>query len=318
MDSPLLKPVPTGRPSMFDVPRCSDLDILDADLAVVGVPFSVPLRSLSLHDVQHGSQAIRGNPCDSPRAISATTISTSAAICSPGRRVEMVDCGDVATTPSTIQENPGRVTAVIRKILERGAVPIVLGGEHSIPIPVMRAYEGHGPIHIVHVDAHLDWRDEIGGVKDGLSSPLRRASEMPWFSGMTQIGLRGFGSARKEEFDAARAYGSILVGAEELHRVGIDEILRRIPASERYYITIDADGLDPTIAPGVAGPAPGGVTYSQVTNLIRGVAAKGKVVGYDFVEVVPSADVGNITSYLAGRLILTLLGALCHTGQIGK
>ena len=235
-----------------------------------------------------------------------------------GRRVEMVDCGDVATTPSTIQENPGRVTAVIRKILERGAVPIVLGGEHSIPIPVMRAYEGYGPIFIVHVDAHLDWRDEIGGIRDGLSSPLRRASEMSWFSGMAQIGLRGFGSARKEEFDAARAYGSILVGAEELHTVGIDEILRRIPPAARYYITIDADGLDPTIAPGVAGPAPGGVTYSQVTNLIRGVAAKGKIVGYDFVEVVPSADVGNITSYLAGRLILTLLGALCHTGQIGK
>ena len=87
---------------------------------------------------------------------------------------------------------------------------------------------------------------------------------------------------------------------------------------DEHVLTIDADGLDPTIAPGVAGTAPGGVTYSQVTNLIRGVAAKGRIVGYDFVEVVPSADVGNITSYLAGRLILTLLGALCHTGQIGK
>ncbi len=318
MDSPLLKPVPTGRPSMFDVPRCSDLDILDADLAVVGVPFSVPYDLYRSTMCSTAPQTIREQSMRfAPRYLSHYDFDFGGDLLA-GRRVEMVDCGDVATTPSTIQENPGRVTAVIRKILERGAVPIVLGGEHSIPIPVMRAYEGHGPIHIVHVDAHLDWRDEIGGVKDGLSSPLRRASEMPWFSGMTQIGLRGFGSARKEEFDAARAYGSILVGAEELHRVGIDEILRRIPASERYYITIDADGLDPTIAPGVAGPAPGGVTYSQVTNLIRGVAAKGKVVGYDFVEVVPSADVGNITSYLAGRLILTLLGALCHTGQIGK
>src|SRR5262249_95824 len=97
-----------------------------------------------------------------------------------------------------------------------------------------------------------------------------------------------------------------------------DEILKRIPASERYYITIDADGLDPTIAPGVAGPAPGGVTYSQVTNLIRGVAAKGRIVGYDFVEGVPSADVNNITSYLRGRLILTVGGGVCRTGQIGK
>jgi agmatinase len=318
MDSPLLKPVAVGRPSLFDVPRCSDLDILDADLAVVGVPFSVPYDLYRSTLCSTAPQTIREQSMRfTPRYLTHYDFDFGGDLLA-GRRVEIVDCGDVATTPGAIQENPGRITRVIRKILERKAVPIVLGGEHSIPIPVMRAYEGHGPIFIVHVDAHLDWRDEIGGVRDGLSSPLRRASEMPWFSGMAQIGLRGFGSARKEEFDAARAYGSILVGAEELHKVGIDEILRRIPPSERYYITIDADGLDPTIAPGVAGPAPGGVTYSQVTNLIRGVAAKGRIVGYDFVEVVPSADVGNITSYLAGRLILTLLGALCHTGQIGK
>ena len=318
MDSQFLKPVPVGRPSMFDVPRSSDLDILDADLAVVGVPFSVPYDLHRSTLCSTAPQAIREQSMRfSPRYLSHYDFDFGGDLLA-GRRVEIVDCGDVLTTPATIQGNPTRITAVIRKILERRAIPIVLGGEHSIPIPVMQAYEGHGPIFIVHVDAHLDWRDEIGGVRNGLSSPLRRASEMPWFSGMAQIGLRGFGSARKEEFDAARAYGSILVGAEELHTVGMDAILRRIPAAERYYITIDADGLDPSIAPGVAGPAPGGVTYSEVTSLIRGVAAKGRIVGYDFVEVVPSADVGNMTSYLAGRLILTLLGALCHTGQIGK
>src|SRR5262249_60094658 len=112
--------------------------------------------------------------------------------------------GEVATSPATIRENPSRTTAVVRKILERRAIPIVLGGEHSIPIPVMRAYEGYGPIHIVHVDAHLDWRDEINGIKDGLSSPLPPASEMPWVSGLTQIGLPGFGTAPKEECDAPR------------------------------------------------------------------------------------------------------------------
>src|SRR5438128_1730038 len=112
---------------------------------------------------------------------------------------------------------------------------------------------------------------------------------MPWVSGMAQIGLRGYGSARQEEFEAARKYGSILVGAEELHRVGIEAVLERIPPSPRYYITIDADGLDPTIAPGVNSPAPGGVTYWEVTNLIRGIAARGRIVGFDLVEVVPSA-----------------------------
>jgi agmatinase len=228
-----------------------------------------------------------------------------------------VDCGDVPTAADRLPEAPRITTAAIAAILDCGAVPVVFGGEHSIPIPVLRAYEGRGGIFVVHVDAHLDWRDEVDGVREGLSSPLRRASEMPWVTGMAQIGLRGFGSARREEFEAARRYGSILVGAEELHRVGIAGVLARLPPAAAYYLTIGADGLDPTIAPGVASPAPGGVTYGEITGLIRGLAAKARIAGYDFVEVVPSADVANMTSLLAARLVLTLIGALAHTGQIG-
>jgi len=146
---------------------------------------------------------------------------------------------------------------------------------------------------------------------------MRRASEMPWVKAMTQIGIRGVGSARKREFDDARSYGSVLIGAEELHRVGVEDVLRRIPASDRYYITLDADGLDPSIAPGVWAPAFGGVTYYEATNLLRGIAAKGRVVGFDVVEVVPAADSHSMTSRLAVQLILNLIGALAHTGQIG-
>jgi len=171
---------------------------------------------------------------------------------------------------------------------------------------------------IVQIDAHIDWRDELGGIREGLSSTMRRASEMPWVKGMVQIGIRGFGSARKLEFDDARKYGSVLVGAEELHRLGVEDVLSRVPPSDRYYITMDADGLDPTIAPGVATPAFGGMTYDEATNLLRGIAAKGRIVGFDFVEVMPSADVHDMTSRLAAQLILTLIGAMCHTGQIGE
>src|SRR4029450_5344784 len=114
--SPLLKPVPTGRPSMFDVPRCSDLDILDADLAVVGVPFSVPYDLHRSTLCSTAPQAIREQSIRfAPRYLSHYDFDFGGDLLA-GRRVEMVDCGDVATTPSTIQENPGRVTAVIRKI----------------------------------------------------------------------------------------------------------------------------------------------------------------------------------------------------------
>src|SRR5207244_11041327 len=122
-------------------------------------------------------------------------------------------------------------------------VPIALGGEDSNRIPVMRGYEGRGTMCVVQIDAHIDWRDEREGIREGLSSTMRRASEMPWVKGMVQIGIRGFGSARKLEFDAARKYGSVLVGAEELHRLGVEEILRRVPGSGRYYTTMDMDGL---------------------------------------------------------------------------
>jgi agmatinase len=141
---------------------------------------------------------------------------------------------------------------------------------------------------------------------------------MAWVSGMAQIGLRAVGSARQGEVDDARAWGSILVGAEELHRNGVDAALERIPAAERYYITFDADGLDPTIAPAVLTPGFGGIDYYEASNLLRGIARKGRIVGMDFVEIVPHLDVGDVTSLVAARLILNLIGQMAWNGQIGN
>ena len=316
--NPLTIPVPIGRPSFVGAPRCDDLTALKADVAVIGVPNGVP----------YGMEAVT-----SPSSTAPATIREQSMRFIPfwghydfdfggdlfaGRDVRIVDCGDVAMEPGRFEANSRATTAVINAILDRGAVPIVLGGDHAIPIPVMRAYEGRGSMAVVQLDAHLDWRDERFGVREGLSSPMRRASEMPWVRGMAQIGLRGLGSARQVEVDAARAYGSVLVGAEEVHRVGVEAVLERIPAADRYYVTFDADGLDPAIAPGVNDPGFGGLTYYEATNLLRGIARKGRIVGFDFVEVVPSADVANLTSLLAARLILNLIGALAHEGQIGR
>jgi agmatinase len=313
-----LKPVPSGRATFLDTPRCDDLDRLDAHIAVLGAPYGMASYTLNRSAIcSTAPQAIREQSLRfSPSYRTHYDFDFDGDLLA-GRPVKIVDCGDVPDLLGRFEESQRVATAAIRTIVGRGAIPVVLGGEHSIPIPVLRGYEAHGPIFVVHVDAHLDWRDNIEGVREGLSSPLRRVSEMRWVKGMAQIGLRGFGSARKEEVNDARAYGSILIGAEELHRVGIEEVLKRIPDQERYYLTVDADGLDPTIAPGVAGPAPGGVTYYEATNLIKGLARKGGIVGYDFVEVVPGLDVGNMTSLLAARLILNLIGALAHTGQIG-
>jgi agmatinase len=190
----------------------------------------------------------------------------------------------------------------------------VLGGDHGIPIPVLRAFEGHGPITLVQIDQHIDWRDEVNGVREGLSSPIRRASEMSHIGEIFQIGLRATGSARTEEVEAARAYGAHLITAYELHDVGMDAILARIPDGGRYYITLDMDGMDPGEAPAVAAPCPGGVTFVQARKLINGLVKKGRVVGMDVVEITPSTDVNQITCITAGRLIVNLIGMAVRAG----
>jgi len=311
-------PVPDGQPTFAGFPRCDDLNALAADVAIVGVPYGVPYdMNGSTSPSSAAPRTIREQSLRWNRYLTHYDCDFDGDLFA-GRTVRMVDCGDVAMAPGRYDENNAATTSVIRAVLDRGAVPIVLGGDHAIPIPVMRAYQHAGPFCVVQIDAHLDWRDEIGGVSLGLSSPMRRASELPFVKGMAQIGIRGVGSGRRQEIDAARAYGSVLIGAAELHRDGTDAALSKIPAADRYYITFDADGLDPSIAPGVGYPSFGGLTYFQAFYLLRGVAAKGKIVGFDFVEVVPALDVRNLTSMLAARMTLNLLGAMAHEGQIGR
>ena len=305
--------------------RCENLESLDADLAMIGIPYKSPYGEdhALVQPAEIGAQpdlspaeAIRRQSQGWAKRLDHYDFDFEGELFA-GRTVRVADCGDLSMKTTEAEENRTRATKAITSILNRGAVPIVIGGDHGTTIPVLRAYEGHGPMCLVHIDAHLDWRDERYGVKEGLSSPMRRASEMPWVETMIQIGLRGVGSARKQEVDDARAYGSILVRAEELHKAGVNDILRRVPRAERYYISFDTDGLDPTIAPAVNYPSPGGLTYFQATNLIRGITRKGRVVGFDFVEMVPGLDMANMTSLLAARLILNFMGALAHEGQIG-
>ena len=199
-----------------------------------------------------------------------------------------------------------------------GAMPIVLGGAHGVPIPVLRALDGDGPIPLIQIDQHLDWRQEVNGVTTGYSSPIRRASEMAHVGEIFQIGLHGTGSVRTEEVEAARAYGAQLVTSYEVHERGMQAVLDRIPAGGRYYLTIDLDGIDPAIAPGVAGPCPGGLTFPQVRTLIHGLVGKGRVVGMDVVEITPRSDVNQITCITAGRFVVNMIGAAVRAGYFDK
>jgi agmatinase len=230
------------------------------------------------------------------------------------KAIRAVDCGDVRGDPLERTGHVKRAELAVRKILACGALPIVLGGDHAVPIPVLRAFDGSGPITLVQIDQHIDWRDEVNGVREGLSSPIRRASEMAHIGQIFQIGLRATGSARQEEVDAALAYGAHLIPAWELHDTGMDAVLARIPDGGRYYLTVDLDGMDPSIAPAVAAPCPGGVTMDQARKLIHGLVRKGRVVGMDVVEITPRDDVNQITCITAGRLIVNLIGMAIRAG----
>ena len=140
---------------------------------------------------------------------------------------------------------------------------------------------------------------------------------MPWIDKIFQLGMRGIGSARTQEVDDAIAYGAKIFDAYEMHEIGIDAIIDQIPDGGPYYLTIDADGLDPTIMPAVNAQTPGGVSWYQIRKLIHGLVKKGKVVGIDLVEIAPKHDVGNITMIHAERLICNFIGACVRADYYG-
>lgn len=222
-----------------------------------------------------------------------------------------VDMGNVGWDGKDYGDYAARITDRVRHLWKQGTQVYVLGGDHGVTIPVVDAFDALGePVHILHIDAHLDWREEVGGVRRGYSSPLQWASKNPAVTGMTQIGLRSVGSARNREIEAARSFGSHLVSAEQFHAEGAEPVLATIPRGRAVYLTIDADGVDPTEMPGVMAPAPGGIYYRQLAPLLRSVARTNRIVGMDIVEIAPAYDFANgLTCIIAGRLMLNVLNA---------
>ena len=313
-----LTTAPVGGATFLNTALATDLTDLEADIAVLGIPYGVP----------YGMAGVAG-PCSvAPAALRAQSLKFGYGRFIEhydfdhdgpllnGHDIRIVDCGDAVADPLDIPGNSARATAATRQILASGAVPIMLGGDDSVPIPFFRGFEGHGPVTLVQVDAHLDFRDELDGVREGFSSPIRRASEMPWINSIVQVGLRGVGSARPSDVQDARDNGNLLVTAREVRHDGVGALLSRIPTQHPYLITIDLDGLDPSVAPGVSGPAPGGLSYDELASLLTGLAAQGQVAGLDIVEYAPEMDVNGHTALVATRLILTLIGALARSGQI--
>ncbi|RWX81582.1 agmatinase [Neorhizobium lilium] len=221
-----------------------------------------------------------------------------------------IDDGNICTVMHDNVGNRARIQAKIREILALQAVPILLGGDCSVTVPFLTGFSDHGPVWILQINAHIDWRDEVDGKRYGYSSPMRRASEMSHVAGMVQVGLRSVGSARITDIQAARSYGSRFVTAREIHTHGVEGALKHIPEGARVVVTLDCDSMDPGIMPGVAARTPGGLTYTQVIALIAGLGRQARIVGFDLVELYPPADIDGMSALAASRVVVNAIGAI--------
>ena len=289
------------------VPFCDDLGALDAEVAVLGAPHGTPYEPGTPSHAANGARAVRaalGWYSTNPEQLDFDSMGPLFG----GARV--VDCGDVAGDLHDGAANRQHIEAAVRGIRERGAVPLLLGGDDSVPIPLFRAYSESRGLTIVQIDAHIDWRDRVKGVREGFSSTMRRASEMTQIERIVQIGARGPGSARPAELEDARAWGAVIHSARAVHAKGVAPALDRVPEGAEVILSIDVDGIDPSVVPGVILPAFGGLGYQQVLDVIHGVAAKARIVGATFVEYVPEKDPTGTGAQAIARLASNVIAAI--------
>ncbi len=296
-----------GPPTFAQLPRLDEVD--RADVAVVGVPFDAgvsyrPGARFGPAHVRQSSRLLRPyNP--------ATGVSPFAA-------QQVVDAGDVAVNPFSLDEAVDQVERAARSLLERAPRLLVLGGDHTIALPLLRALGREEPVAVVHFDAHLDTWDTYFGAAYTHGTPFRRASEEGLLdtSACVHVGTRGplYGAGDLED---DRELGFAVVPSTEVDGLGVAGIVERIRArvGERpVYLSIDIDVLDPAFAPGTGTPEAGGMTSRELLAVLRGLAGL-DIVGADVVEVAPAYDHAEITGIAAAHTAYELLSAMAPREQ---
>ncbi len=229
--------------------------------------------------------------------------------------VKIVDIGDADIIHTDTIKSHKNIEKGVRSILKAGALPVVLGGDHSVNIPCVNAFSNSGPIHILQIDAHLDFVDERHGVKYGHGNPMRRAAEKNYVTGLTQVGIRNVSSTSKEGYEDAKAMNSDILSVRQTRKIGPKNLVGRIPKDSNVYVTIDIDAFCPSIAPGTGTPSHGGFLYYEVLEILQHLSKQNKVVGIDLVEVAPDYDHSGTTTILAAQILLNFLGFIFHNQQ---
>ena len=296
--------------TFLGLPMCTNLDMIEAKAAILGVPVATPYKAV-------------GNYCaNAPEAIRAAIAPWAANLehvdfdfgepLFPGGQVTAVDCGNLSYDENDFAANRAAIKNAVIKMVGNGVVPVLIGGDDSVPIPMFDAFAGKGDYTILLIDAHIDWRDEVQGERYGLSSNMRRASEMAHIKKIIQVGQRSIGSARPSDLRDAKDWGVEFYSARDVSRDGLAPILETISEQSNVIIALDIDGLDPSIVPGVIGRAPGGLSYWQTVELIHGVARKARLSAFNLVEFMPERDVEQLGALVCARIIANVLGAVAR------
>jgi agmatinase len=286
-------------------PYVADWSAIDADVAVMGAPFDFGTQFRA--GARFGPRSVReastlfsfGHAGAYDHEDDCTYLPST---------VRIVDIGDADIVHTDTAKSHANIRTGVEAILKAGALPVVIGGDHSVNIPCIEAFADQGPIHILQIDAHLDFVDERHGVRVGHGSPMRRAAEKEHVSGMTQVGIRTVSSTAREGYESARSMGSDILSVRQFRALGPAAVAARIPNGARVYVTLDIDGFCPSIAPGTGTPSHGGFLYYEVLELLQAVAKAHDIVGMDLVEVAPDYDHSQSTSILAAQILLNFLG----------
>jgi agmatinase len=296
-------------PTFCDVPS-SELDALDARVAIIGAPHGTPYKPGTPSHAANGADAVRA-------ALDWYSTGTEQIDFDSVQPVfagaSVADVGNVGEDLEDGETNRANIEDATRKVLARGAAPILLGGDDSVPIPFIQGLDGkYGELTVVQVDAHIDWRHEVDGVTHGFSSTMRRASEMKHVKHIVQIGARGPGSARRQDCEDAVAWGAKIFTARDIHKNGLGEALKSIPKRNPVALSIDVDGIDPSVVPGVILPAFGGLSYQQMLDIIQGIAERTTIIGANFVEYVPEQDPQSRGAQAIARLACNVITAIAR------
>ncbi|MDH3630912.1 MAG: agmatinase [Gammaproteobacteria bacterium] len=289
-----------GIATMMRLPHQPDPNGLD--IGFVGVPFDVGTSNRA--GARFGPRQIRTESC----LIRPYNMATRAA---PFDSLQVADLGDIAINTFNLQKSVAIIEQAYDEILATKCKPLTLGGDHTISLPILRAlHKKHGPVGIVHIDAHADINDHMFGERIAHGTPFRRAIEEGLIepARMVQIGLRASGY-EADDFDWPRSQGVRVVQAEECWYKSLAPLMGEVReqlGAGPVYLTFDIDGLDPAYAPGTGTPEIGGLTVHQGLEIVRGCRGL-DLVGGDLVEVAPAYDTSGNTSLVAANLLFEML-----------